>query len=92
MARTALRKVALLVASAAAALLSVPFVAMQFTSEVAWGPGDFIAAFVLLFAAGVGCAIAVRGFSSGPRRVLAAAAVVLAAALVWAELAVGILR
>ena len=92
MADTTLRKVALLVAAAAAALLSVPFVAMQFTSEVAWGPGDFGAGFVLLFAAGMGCAIALRGISNGPRRVLAVAAVVLAAALVWAELAVGILR
>ncbi len=42
-------KALLRVALGTAVLLLVPAVAMQFTEEVAWGLGDFVAAAVLLF-------------------------------------------
>ncbi len=45
---------------AAAALLALPAIAMQFTGEVDWTPGDFIAAAILLIALGTGLEIAVR--------------------------------
>ena len=75
--------------SLAAALLALPAIAMQFTSEMNWGPGDFLAAALLLGATG-----AVLEIAAGlPRRqwrtigMLGGLAMLL---LVWAELAVGI--
>lgn len=73
-----------------ALLLLVPAVAMQFTHEVNWGPGDFVAAAVLLSAAGLGVLWAARRRTTPWRRAGVAAAVVGAFALVWAELAVGL--
>lgn len=45
---------------AAAALLALPAIAMQFTTEVDWTPGDFLAAAIMLTALGTGLEIAVR--------------------------------
>lgn len=73
-----------------AALLAVPLVAMQFTAEVNWGPGDFVVAGVLLFGAGMLYALAARLASGKAQRVALALSVAAGLALVWAELAVGI--
>ncbi len=70
-------------------ILLVPAVAMQFTAEVNWGPGDFAIAAGLL---GIG-ALALDLIIRHARARIALAAAVLAAMLVvWAELAVGILH
>ena len=85
-----LQKPLLLVALATVLLLLVPAVAMQFTNEVVWGPGDFLVAAILLFGAG---AIAVIGFKqvrTAGQRVAVVVVVALSLALVWAELAVGL--
>lgn len=73
-----------------AALLAVPLVAMQFTAEVNWGPGDFVVAGVLLFGAGMLYALGARLASGKAQRVALALSVAAGLALVWAELAVGI--
>jgi peptidoglycan/LPS O-acetylase OafA/YrhL len=71
------------------ALLVVPAVAMLFTSQVSWGPGDFVIAAALLFA--TGCAIVVaRRIKHRGRRVGVIVLAVFALLLVWAELAVGL--
>lgn len=44
-------------------LLSIPLVAMQFTSEVNWSAGDFLFAFLLLFGTGF-CYILMSRFGS----------------------------
>jgi hypothetical protein len=78
------------VALVASLLLLVPAAAMQFSSEVAWGPGDFLVAWVLLFGAG---AAAVLGFSHvhGTRsRAILVLVIASGLAVVWAELAVGL--
>lgn len=77
--------------SLAAAVLLVPAVAMQFTHEVNWGAGDFLAAALLLGLAGFGLEVAARLPRRRWRR-RGALLVVAALALVWAELAVGIFR
>lgn len=75
--------------SLAAALLALPAIAMQFTSEMNWGPGDFLAAALLLGTTGIVLEIA----AALPRRqwwrvgTVGGIAMLL---LVWAELAVGI--
>lgn len=75
---------------AIAALLLLPALAMQFTREVAWGPGDFIVAAGLLGLTGIGIEYAARMPGSGLKRLAVAGAVVALLLVVWAELAVGI--
>lgn len=74
----------------AAVLLSVPFVAMQFTGEVKWGFFDFIVAGVLLFGTGLAIELALRMVTGFWTRIAACAALLLLLFIVWAELAVGI--
>lgn len=76
---------------APALILLVPLVAMQFTDEVAWSPGDFAAAWVLM--AGVGFAYKLMTRQAADLAYRAAAGLALAAAfiLIWANLAVGII-
>lgn len=83
---------ALRAALAAAALLALPLVAMQFTSEVAWTGHDFAVAAVLLAGAGLACLAMARLAARRPRprrRIAAWAALAFACAAIWAELAVG---
>lgn len=87
--QTPLRTSLLHVALGSALLLLLPLLAMQFTREVNWTPLDFAVAWLLLSAAGTGVVLALRRWR-GMRRVVAVAAVLLAAALLWAELAVGV--
>ena len=47
-------------AVATAALLLVPAVAMRYTHEVVWGPGDFVVAAVLLYGAGLTAVVLAR--------------------------------
>jgi hypothetical protein len=90
MSATTLRKPLLCVALATALLLLVPAVAMQFTSEVSWGPGDFVVAGVLLFGAGALAVVGLRHVSGTAQRVGLVAGIAFALGLVWAELAVGL--
>ncbi len=80
----------LIVALVTALLLLVPLIAMQFTSEVRWGPGDFVAAGGLIFTTGVGIVLAARYTKRTGPRVALIGILGLAFAVVWAELAVGI--
>lgn len=73
----------------AACLLLTPLVAMQFTREVAWGPGDFVVAAGVLGGVGVGLELAAR-LRRPLHRIAVGLGVLALALLVWAELAVGI--
>ena len=75
---------------AALALLALPAIAMQFSPEVAWGPGDFLVMGVLLGALGLGIEWAVHRFAGTAARLMAGAAMLGAFLLVWAELSVGL--
>lgn len=85
------RQFRLLFAACAALLLALPLVAMQFTAEVDWGIGDFLAAGILFALLGAGIDIALRLPASWRVRAGLAAGAVGAFLLVWAELAVGLL-
>ncbi|WAT18635.1 hypothetical protein OZN62_03375 [Aurantiacibacter sp. MUD11] len=74
----------------AAALLLLPAIAMQFTDEVAWGPGDFVVMGGLLLGLGAAIELFFRLPLSGTLRLAAVAAAFGVFLLVWAELAVGI--
>ncbi len=79
------------VALAAASLLLAPLVAMQFSDEVAWGPGDFVIAGVLLIGAAVAFRLATRRKGKMAYRAAVGMAIGAALFLVWANLAVGLL-
>ena len=71
-------------------ILSIPLIAMQFTSEVNWSLSDFIIMGVLLTGTGLTGELAYRKIQNPVSRILAIAAILLALFLIWAELAVGI--
>jgi hypothetical protein len=75
----------------AAALLALPFVAMQVTDEVDWGISDFITFGVMLIVAGGMVELAARQSGNGFYRAGAGVAVAAAFLLVWVNLAVGFL-
>ncbi|NUN70472.1 MAG: hypothetical protein HUU02_12245 [Bacteroidetes bacterium] len=76
---------------AVGALLLIPLTAMQFTGEVNWDPFDFFVAFVLLTGTGLTYKlISDRLNQSSYRRGVALAAVT-SLAVIWVNLAVGII-
>jgi len=85
-----LGKSLLLVAVVTAAILTIPLVAMQFTSEVVWTGADFVAAGVLIAFAGLVLVTALRRLRTARSRFIAAGLVGLGFLYCWAELAVGI--
>jgi hypothetical protein len=80
----------ILVVLAAALILLVPLLAMQFTDEVAWDLADFAVAGALLVGTGVIYVLSARMVSNARYRVVLGLALAVALFLVWAELAVGI--
>lgn len=80
-----------LVWGGAAGLLLLPWVAMQYTDEVAWTAADFIVMGGLLGLAGVAFEVALRVARSHAYVVAAGVAVAAAFLLTWVNLAVGII-
>lgn len=74
----------------AGALLLLPLVAMQFTSEVKWSPFDFLVAGFLLFGTGLIVELILSKVKQTSYRIALCAGAILVLFLVWAELAVGI--
>jgi hypothetical protein len=80
------------IALATALLLLVPLLTMQLTSEVAWDAADFVVAGVLLFGAGLAIELMARRNGRSPAyRAATVSAIGAALALVWVNLAVGII-
>ena len=90
MSTASLQKPLLAVALTTALLLALPAIAMQFTSEVSWGPGDFLVAGMLLFGAGALIVLSRNHIRNSTGRIAVTVGVLASLALVWAELAVGI--
>jgi hypothetical protein len=74
----------------AVALLALPFVAMQFTSEVDWTLGDFIAFGVMILMVGIPLELTVRMSRDWSYRGGALLALLGMFLTIWANLAVGI--
>ncbi len=73
-----------------AILLLIPFIAMQFTNEVAWSGFDFLLMGILLLSTGLLCELIMRKVTRTKHRIALCLAVVAVFLIVWAELAVGI--
>jgi len=79
-----------IILSVIAAILFIPLIAMQFTTEVNWDLTDFIAAGALLLGAGLAIEVVFRTIKAGNFRTVLFIVILLALFLVWAELAVGV--
>ena len=80
----------MIILTTAAILLSIPYIAMQFTTDVDWNITDFAIMGVLLFGTGLLCELVMRTVKSIDNRILICGAVLFVFFLIWAELAVGI--
>lgn len=76
--------------SMAAAILSLPLIAMQFTSEVNWSGSDFLIMGILLFGTGILCEFILRMVKTPKQRLIFCGMAILAFLVIWAEMAVGI--
>jgi hypothetical protein len=74
----------------AAALLALPFVAMQFTRDVVWTSSDFVVFGVMLLMVGIPLELAVRASRDWSYRAGALLALLGMFLTIWANLAVGI--
>jgi uncharacterized membrane protein len=72
------------------ALFLIPFMAMQFTSEVSWTYMDFIAASLLLFGLGLLVDFILRKISKPRQRIYLIIGILTIFVALWVELAVGI--
>jgi peptidoglycan/LPS O-acetylase OafA/YrhL len=72
------------------ALLLIPFIAMQFSSEVVWTASDFIIMGILLLVTGLGIDIVLRKVSSSKNRLIMGGIILAVFFMIWAELAVGV--
>jgi hypothetical protein len=72
------------------ALLLIPFIAMQFSSEVVWTASDFIIMGILLLVTGLGIDIVLRKVSSSKNRLIMGGIILALFFMIWAELAVGV--
>ena len=75
---------------AAAFILLLPLIAMQFTDEVTWGLFDFALAGALLVGTGLLYELAASRMGNPAHRATLGVALAAALLLVWIELAVGI--
>ena len=77
------------IALATGAILLIPFIAMQFTTEVKWGETDFIVMGSLLFGT-ASLFVLVARRASRKHRLLIGSMFIAAFLYLWAELAVGV--
>jgi ABC-type cobalt transport system substrate-binding protein len=75
---------------AVAILLSIPLIAMQFSTEVYWTASDFLIAGALLLTTGLVCELVIRNVKQFKYKIAICAVVLLLLLVIWAELAVGI--
>jgi hypothetical protein len=70
----------------------VPLLAKLALAEMNWGVEDFAAAGILLFSAGMAYSLAAARTKTRAQRVFVLSGILLALAVVWAELAVGLFQ
>ncbi len=86
-AQTSLRTYRAVFAIAALAILAVPLIAMQFTTEVDWKAGDFLVFAAMLLALGGAIELAIRFAKSHLLRAAVIALSLIVFVFVWAMLA-----
>jgi len=84
------KQISILIYSLPVVLLLIPFIAMNFTSEVQWTLFDFLVAGALLFGTAAACDYVLRNTRPVKFQVLFCLVILLVLFIIWAELAVGI--
>lgn len=87
---TAQTRTPVIILLATAAILSIPLIAMQVTSEVNWNWFDFLIAGTLLSGTGIAIDFFLRKVRKTSHRIMVVGGILVLLAAVWAELAVGI--
>lgn len=72
-------------------LLMIPYVAMQFSTEVHWTTFDFVTAGILLLSMAAGIEWTIRKIKYTPKRNMLLFGILMAFLFIWIELAVGII-
>lgn len=72
-------------------LLLIPLLAIQFTVEVAWDPGDFLVAGALVFVTGLTYKMITRKSGKSAYRFAVGLTLATALLLIWSNLAVGLI-
>ena len=73
-----------------AAILLIPFVGNQVSSEVNWSSSDFVIMGTLLFLTGLAINFAISKLKTLKSKVIACAVILFVLFIIWAELAVGV--
>lgn len=76
--------------AAAATLLMIPLIGMQFSKEVNWTGSDFVIGGILLFGTAFICEMVLRNVKTLKARMIICLTVLAILMVIWAELAVGI--
>jgi len=76
--------------SAAAFVLLIPLIAMQFTTEVNWTTSDFLIMGVLLFSTAFAIDFVLKKVKTFKSRLILVFGILALLILIWAEMAVGI--
>ncbi|QSE98456.1 hypothetical protein [Fulvivirga lutea] len=71
-------------------LLLIPFLAMQFSTEVNWSASDFMIVGFLLLATGLSCELVLRKIKNKKQRIGLCLMIIAGLLLVWVEMAVGV--
>lgn len=87
---TTQKQISVIIYSAVAIVLSIPLIAMQFTSEVNWTASDFLVMEGLLFASALAIDFVLKKVKTFKSRLILVFGILALLILIWAELAVGI--
>lgn len=79
-----------IILGAVVAILLVPFIAMQFSTEVNWGPWDFFIMGFILLSTGLVLELILAKIKSFQKKLLFCGILFTVFFLLWAELAVGL--
>lgn len=71
-------------------ILLIPFIAMQFSTEVTWDASDFLMAGILLFGTGFLVELVLRKVTKKLNRIILLLIIITLVLLTWIELAVGL--
>lgn len=71
-------------------ILTIPFIAMQFTKEVNWTLSDFLIIGILLFLTAFTIDLVLKKVKTFKSRLIIVSVILIALILIWAEMAVGI--
>lgn len=80
----------LIILAIVGAILLIPFIGSQVSTEVNWSSSDFVIMGTLLFLTGLAINFALSRLKTFRSRLIACAVIIFVLLIVWAELAVGI--